>query len=210
MEEIDRKLKEYIEQSIFPIYEKNDVGHRIEHIYYVINRSLKLMNQFDNINPNMVYTIASFHDVAHHIDRLQHEKLSANLFYEDEKMKEFFTNEERKIIKEAIIDHRASLEYEPRSNYGKIISSADKNVDVQTALKRTHAYTIKNYPKISLEEILNRGYNHLTEKFGEDGYAKNYCTDEEYEKYIKELQDLLKSKDKFTEKYIEVNNISIK
>lgn len=89
----------------------------------------------------MVYAIASFHDLAHHIDKDNHEVLSAKLFYENEKMKEFFTDEQRKIIKEAIEDHRASLEYEPRSNYGKIISSADRNVDITSSLKRTHAYT---------------------------------------------------------------------
>ena len=39
----------------------------------------------------MLYTIASFHDLAHHIDKDQHEILSAKIFYEDEKIKEFFT-----------------------------------------------------------------------------------------------------------------------
>lgn len=34
-------------------------------------------------------------------------------------MKEFFSDEQRKIIKEAIEDHRASLEYVPISDYGK-------------------------------------------------------------------------------------------
>ncbi len=41
-------------------------------------------------------------------------------------MKDFFDDEQRIIIKEAIEDYRATLEYEPRSDYGKIISSADR------------------------------------------------------------------------------------
>lgn len=207
MEEINQNLKEYIEKEIFPIYDKNDSGHGINHIKYVINRSLKMANQFDDISLNMVYAIAAFHDLACYIDRENHEKLSADMFYQNEKMKDFFKEEERKIIKEAIIDHRASLEYEPRSNYGKIISSADKNTDVITALKRTHSYTIKNYPELSLEQIIDRGYRHLNEKFGEHGYAKSYVEDEEYKKFKEELRCLLSDKENFVIKYRKVNNL---
>ena len=39
---------------------------------------------------NMLYTIATFHDIAHHIDKKNHEKLSAEIFYNNEKMKKFF------------------------------------------------------------------------------------------------------------------------
>ncbi len=35
----------------------------------------------------MVYVIASFHDISHHIDKDNHEVLSAKLFYENEKKK---------------------------------------------------------------------------------------------------------------------------
>ena len=35
--------------------------------------------------------------------------------YSDDKLKEFFNSEERIIIKEAIEDHRASSNHEPRS-----------------------------------------------------------------------------------------------
>ena len=41
MDFINKDLKEYIENEIFPIYEKNDAGHNIEHINYVIERCMK-------------------------------------------------------------------------------------------------------------------------------------------------------------------------
>lgn len=207
MENIDVKLRAYIENNILPIYEKNDSGHGIEHIKYVIKRSFEFANQFDDINLDMVYVIASFHDIAHHIDRNNHEILSAKLFYEDEKMKEFFTDEQRKIIKEAIEDHRASLENEPRSNYGKIISSADRNTDLVSALKRTHAYTIKHYPDLDLDDMINRAYNHISKKFGNDGYAKTYCYDKEFEDFKKNVETVIKNKYGFAVKYMEVNRI---
>ena len=49
----------------------------------------------------MLFAIATFHDIAHHIDKKNHEKLSADIFYNNEKMKEFFSESERILIKEA-------------------------------------------------------------------------------------------------------------
>jgi len=204
---INKQLMEYIENNILPIYEKNDSGHGIEHIQYVIRRSFDFAKQFENIDFNMVYVIAAFHDLAHHIDKDNHEVSSAKLFYENKVMKEFFTDEQRKIIKEAIEDHRASLEYEPRSNYGKIISSADRNVDIISSLRRTHAYTTKHYPDLDLDQMINRAYKHISKKFGIDGYAKSYCYDKEFEEFKKCVEELLKDKYGFAVKYMEVNGI---
>lgn len=207
MKEINKQLKQYVEEKIFPIYESNDSGHGIEHIEYVISRSLKFATQFENMDFNMVYVIASFHDLAHHLDKDNHEVLSAKLFYENEKMKEFFTDKQRKIIKEAIEDHRASLKYEPRSDYGKIISSADRNVDIISSLKRTHAYTAKHYPNLDLDQMINRAYNHISKKFGDCGYAKMWLVDEEFDKFKDDVKELLKDKYIFGVKYMEVNDI---
>ncbi len=204
---IRKALQEYIENNIFPIYEQNDSGHGMEHIQYVIARSMEFAKQFDNIDLDMVYVIASFHDLAHHIDKDHHEMLSAQLFYENEKMKEFFTEEQRKIIKEAIEDHRASLGHEPRSTYGKIISSADKNIDIISSLKRTHAYTMKHYPDLDLEGMIDRAYNHISQKFGMEGYAKIYCYNQEFENFKKDVETLIKDKFGFAVKYMEVNGI---
>lgn len=207
MNEIDNQLKRYIEEEIFPIYKNNDSGHGISHIKYVIERSVKFAKQFKEININMLYTAVAFHDIAHYIDKDNHEILSAKMFYENKKMKEFFTDEQRKIMKEAIEDHRASLEYVPRSNYGKIISSADRNVDIISSLKRTHAYTIKHYPELDIDQMIDRAYKHIKQKFGDCGYAKTYCVDEEFDQFKEEIKELLKDKYAFGVKYMEVNNI---
>lgn len=59
---INDKLKEYIEENIFPVYEKNEPAHNIDHIKYVIGRSFKFADTIPNINYDMVYTIASYKD----------------------------------------------------------------------------------------------------------------------------------------------------
>ena len=204
---IDEKIKKYVEENILPLYEQNDVGHGINHIEYVIKRSIEFAKEFDDIDLNMVYVVASFHDLAHHIDKDNHEVLSAKLFYENEEMQKFFDEEKRKIIKEAIEDHRASLKSEPRSIYGKIVSSADRNVDIITTLKRIHSYTNRYYPNLNIEEMIDRAYEHMKDKFGNNGYAKVYCHDEEFEKFQNMVDELLKNRYEFTVKYMEINEI---
>lgn len=204
---INKDLENYIQAEILPQYKKNDSGHSLEHIDYVLKRCFKFAEQFGNIDFNLLYTIATFHDIAHHIDKKNHEKLSAEIFYNDEKMREFFTEEERIIIKEAIEDHRASANTEPRSNYGKIISSADRSTDIDDFLRRTHAYTLKHFPDCTKEEMFKRAYNHTEQKYGKEGYAKHYVKDEEYDNFRENINLLLSNKENFTKKYCKINNI---
>lgn len=198
---INKELENYIKNQILPQYEKNDNGHSLEHIDYVLKRCFKFAKQFQNIDLNILYTIATFHDIAHHIDKKNHEKLSAEIFYNNEKMREFFTEEERIIIKEAIEDHRASSNSTPRSDYGKIISSADRSTDIDDFLRRTHAYTLKHFPNSTKQEMIERAYEHTEQKYGKSGYAKHYVKDEEYENFRENINRLLSDKNLFAEKY---------
>ena len=204
---INLNLNNYIENNIFPEYSKNDDGHNLEHIKYVINRCIKFAEQFDNIDLDMLYTVAVFHDIGHHIDKKNHGILSAKIFYDNEDMKHFFNDEQRIIIKEAIEDHRASSNCIPRSNYGKIISSADRSTDVNEFLRRTHAYTLKHHPESTIDEMLIRAYNHTTDKYGDNGYAKHYVVDDEYNEFRNEISNLLSDKNLFNAKYLKINNL---
>lgn len=200
-------MKNYIEKNILPEYEKNDSGHGAEHIKYVTERCFRFSEQFENVNPDILYVIAAFHDIAHHIDKKNHETLSAKIFYENEDMKAFFSEEERLIIKEAIEDHRASADRTPRSDYGKILSSADRSTDVDDFLRRTHAYTLKHQPDCTEEEMLERAYTHTKEKYGNDGYAKHYVEDAEYNLFREKINSLLNDKELFETTYRKINGI---
>lgn len=204
---INDNLKKYIKAEILPLYKNNDSGHDIKHIEYVTKRSLEFASQFENINLDMVYVISSFHDIGHYIDKDNHEKLSAEFFCKNEKMKSFFNNEQIKIIKEAIEDHRASLKDTIRSNYGKIISSADRTTDLDTILIRTHAYTCKHYPNFNFEQTIDRAYSHIQEKYGSIGYAKTYVQDNEFLKFKKNVNKILDNKNEFKQRYIEANKL---
>ena len=197
--QINEDLKKYIEENIFPEYSKNEPAHNIEHIKYVISRSFKFADTVPNINYNMVYTIAAYHDIGHHIDPKRHEIISGEIMSKDENLKNFFSEEELIVIKEAIEDHRASSNHEPRSIYGKIVSTADRNNTVEACLRRSYTYNKKLHPEYDDEKIFEDCHFHLNDKFGENGYAKFFFKDEEYEKFLKDIRELLSDKKRFIE-----------
>lgn len=200
---VDEKLKRYVELNIFPQYILNDKGHQIEHIKYVINRCYKLSKNMD-VDNNMLYVIAAYHDIGHHVDYKNHEKISAQIMYNDTNLNEFFNDKKLIIMKEAIEDHRASLDREPRSIYGKLLSSADRNIDVDDSLKRIYLYSIAHFNKLSEEETIEECYKHTLKKFGNDGYANFFVEDTDYNNYLKELNHLLSNKEKFIERLKEI------
>ena len=187
---VNEELKRYIEQNIFPRYKLNDKGHQIEHINYVINRCYKLSKNMD-IDNNMLYVIAAYHDIGYYVDYKNHEKVSAQIMYNDTNLNNFFNDKNLIIMKEAIEDHRASLNREPRSIYGKILSSADRNIDVDDSLKRIYLYSITHFNKLSEEETIEECYKHTLEKFGNGGYANFFVEDMENKKeFVERLKEI--------------------
>ncbi len=196
---INDEIREHIENNVFPEYQKNEPAHNLSHIKYVIDRSFKFAQTVPNINYDIVYVVAAYHDIGHHIDPKKHELVSAEIMQKDQELKKFFSEDELKIIKEAIEDHRASSDHEPRSIYGKIVSTADRNNSVNSCLERSYFYGKKLHPEYSDDELFNRAYEHLKQKFGENGYAKFFFKDEEYEKLLTDIRKLLSNKEKFIE-----------
>ena len=198
MNKVDEKIKAYIETNLFPQYELNEEGHGIQHIHYVIRRSFDLIRQNDlEVDSNMVYVVAAYHDIGHHIDAKNHEQISAKIMSKDEKLKEFFSEEQLVIMKEAIEDHRASADHDPRSIYGKIVSSADRNTTVEQCLERTYFYGKKHESHLQDQELYERSFEVLNKKFGYNGYAKFFFKDIEYENFLKEIRILLEDKENF-------------
>ena len=208
---MNEMLQKYLNEEIMPKNDLNDSGHNTSHVNYVRRRSIKFAHIIGNLNLDMVDTIAVYHDVGHSIDAKNHEKISAKILFEDEKLREFFNENEIITMMEAIEDHRASRNAEPRSIYGKIVSSADRNTSVDELLKRTYAYRLKHMPDAELDQIIADSKEHAINKFGINGYAtsKMYFPDDEYDAFLKEIQELVSNSDEFRKRFIEVNNIGI-
>ena len=205
---INKKLKKYIEKNIMNKYKDDNYGgHGWEHIQDVINRSFELMDKFAlEVDPNMVYTIAAYHDIGYRQDPDNHEKVSSEIFLQDEEMKKFFNDEERNIIAEAIVDHRASLEYEARSVYGKLVSSADRAIDVDDMLRRSIAFQTEKHKSENptIEQIIEYSFKKLSSKYGNGGYAKMYFQDDKYKDYLAKMNKILSDKNEFIKAELEL------
>lgn len=204
-------LKEYIEKNILPEYSKNEQGHSIRHIEYVVRRSLEFAKQVEDVNLDMVYTVACYHDIGHHIDPQNHELISAEIFLQDKNMHQFFNDEQIKIIYEAIQDHRASNSVGPRSVYGKIVSSADRRTDIDNIMRTMYSYRLNLHPNEPIKNNVEDAHRHISEKFAHGGYAttKMYFKDEEYEKIIEQAEYFKNNKNEFVKYYCKINNIDI-
>lgn len=198
---INKNLYDYLNSKILPRYNENIGGHDVAHINYVVNRCFELIEEFNlNVDYNIIYTIAIFHDIGYHKDPENHEKVSADIFNTDSFVKQFFTDEENTIIYEAIVDHRASLEYEPRSIYGKIVSSADREVSVENMLIRSLKYQKDKHisENLSIDNIIEYSYKKLYSKYSKNnGYAKMYYKDKKYLNFIEQINTILDNKDLF-------------
>lgn len=75
-------------------------------------------------------------------------------------------------MREAVEDHRASSDHEPRSIYGKIVAEADRIIDTDITLRRTVQYGLKQNPAADEVWHYQRFHKHLMEKYAPGGYLK--------------------------------------
>ena len=91
---MNKELKEYIESNVFPEYSKNESGHGLGHIKYVIDRSFELVKENNlDVNLDIVYTVAAYHDIGHHINSKTHEIISADIMSKDKNLSKYFNKE---------------------------------------------------------------------------------------------------------------------
>ena len=195
MNNIPSPLQAYIEECIIPQYEHFDKAHQITHVRSVIEESMKLAYHYD-VNRYMVYAIAAFHDLGLKENRERHHILSAEMIRTDERLKEWFNEEEIQIMAEAAEDHRASNNHAPRSIYGMIVAEADRNIEPYNILQRTVQYGLSHYPHLSKEEHYQRYYNHLLEKYAEGGYMKLWIPQSSNSQGLTALRNMISDKNK--------------
>ena len=133
--QINESLQQYIENEILPRYDHFDAAHRRNHAADVIRRSLDLATHYD-VNTDMVYAIAAFHDTGLCEGRDTHHLVSGRIIREDTFLKTHFSADEIETMAQAAEDHRASKGSEPRSIYGKIVAEADRLIIPETVIQR--------------------------------------------------------------------------
>lgn len=164
-------LHEYIEQQILPRYAAFDKGHQRDHAQSVIQESMVLAKEH-GADLDMAYTIAAFHDLGLEVNRELHHIHSGEILMTDPILPQFFTDEQREIMRDAVEDHRASSKHAPRTIYGAIVAEADRHIDPETILRRAMQFGMKQNPNADFEWHFERAYEHMLEKYAEGGYMR--------------------------------------
>ena len=188
-----RIMKKYIEENIIPRYDSFDAAHRRDHVRYVISQSLELARYYD-VNEDMVYAIAAYHDTGLEVDRKTHHLESGRIVRQDSKLRQWFTPEQIEVMAQAVEDHRASSDHQPRSIYGKIVAEADRQIDEETIIRRTIQYGLSHYPELDREGHWERTLEHLLEKYAEGGYLRLWIPESPNAARLRELQEKIKDR----------------
>ena len=168
---VNLDIQAYAEAHIIPLYDGFDKAHRRDHVKMVISQSMALAAQMD-VDPDMVYVIAAYHDIGLCEGRERHHAVSAQMLLADSKLRKWFTESQLQTMAEAVEDHRASSDHAPRSLYGRIVAEADRFIDPDTVIRRTVQYGMEHYPELDREGHYKRMVQHLHEKYGRGGYLR--------------------------------------
>ncbi len=191
MKRVNKDLKKYIEENIFPKYDKF-YAHGMIHINNVIENMMMLAEYYD-LNVDMAYTIASYHDSGLGIDRENHEYESGKILINDKELKKYFSDEQLDIMREAIEDHRGSRKTRPRNFYGECISDSDRDFDISILARRQINTTLKCYPEIrTFDEHFERCYKYICGRINSSGVFNLWTNN----------PILVERRDKFQEDYL--------
>ena len=185
-------LQEYIEQTILPQYDAFDGGHKRDHAEAVIRESLNLAREH-NADEQMAYVIAAYHDLGLRFDREKHHIYSGEILMADDTLRQWFTEEQLLVMRDAVEDHRASGKNPPRTIYGAIVAEADRQIIPETVIARTMAYSAKLYPDGDFETLYARSREHLLEKYAEGGYMRLWLNSERNVRSLEALRAIIRN-----------------
>ena len=188
---ISAELIHYIEQQILPRYEHFDAAHQRNHAEEVIARSLALAEHYE-VNINMVYAIAAYHDTGLCEGRDTHHLVSGRIIRKDKKLRGWFDEEQIEKMAQAAEDHRASSGHEPRSIYGKIVAEADRLITPEKVIRRTIQYTQEHFPEYDKEQQYERFREHLLEKYSDTGYLRLWIPESDNATQLEKLRKIIR------------------
>ena len=180
-------LVEFVETNILPLYAAFDKAHGLAHVTSVIRRSVALAVAV-GADVDMAYTVAAYHDLGMSGPRAIHHITGGKILARDARLKRWFSQEQIKVMKEAVEDHRASASHAPRSIYGKIVAEADRDLDVETVLRRTVQFGLAHYPQLGKEQQWQRFREHIDNKYSSSGYIKLWIPGSDNERKLNELR----------------------
>ena len=190
MQQVSLEIMEFIERNILPKYNDFGKSHGLQHVMRVIDNSIQLAHQ-TGVDINIAYVIAAYHDLGMSGPRAIHHITSGKILSSDNRLKKWFSDDQLKIMKEAVEDHRASSSHAPRSLYGKIVAEADRDLDPETVFTRAVEFGIENEPTKNKEEQWTRFQKHMNEKYSRNGYIHLWIPGSPNANYLKTIQNII-------------------
>ena len=195
---MNKSLIDYIDRAVIPMYDGFDAGHGRHHVQAVIEEAVRLAGFYD-VDEDMVYTAAAYHDTGLVVDRKTHHLESGRIIREDRELRRWFSEDEIEVIAQAAEDHRASSDHEPRTIYGKIIAEADRQIIPESIIRRTVQYGLKHYPELDKEGHWLRLCEHMNEKYDEGGYMKLWIPESHNAEGLDVLRGIIHNKSRLRE-----------
>ncbi|MDD4141537.1 MAG: phosphohydrolase [Bacteroidales bacterium] len=187
---VNGELQDYVENKIIPRYEHFDKAHGISHVETVIAESLKLAAHYD-VDINMVCAIAAYHDTGLIEGREWHHIVSGEILIADDRLRQWFSEEQLTVMREAIEDHRASNANPPRAIYGMIVSEADRDIDPIKTFRRAIQYAVDHNPGKTREEYFDIFSAHIHEKYAADGYIRLWIPYSSNAEKLAEMREII-------------------
>ena len=184
------ELVAYVEREILPRYDHFDPAHRRDHALMVIRHSMEIASHLE-VDNNMVYAIAAYHDTGLCEGREVHHEVSARIIKADQQLRKWFSEEQIQTMADAAEDHRASAKRPPRTIYGRIVAEADRFIEPETIIRRTVQYGLEHYPELDKEGHYERTLAHLHEKYGRNGYLKLWFTESPNAQRLEQLRQMM-------------------
>ena len=205
MERIDT-IHEFIEREIVPRYDGFDAGHGRDHVQTVMSQALSLAQHYPEVDTAVLLTAAAYHDLGLVNGREHHHTDSARIVREDERLRQWFTDEEINLIADAAEDHRASSGHEPRTIYGRIVAEADRIIDGETIVRRALQYGMKHEPGLDREGQYARLMEHMREKYDYGGYLKLWIPHGDNARRLEAFRQLLADPEAFRRLFDKIYN----
>ncbi|MBR2162962.1 MAG: HD domain-containing protein [Bacteroidales bacterium] len=200
------RLEEYIYNEIVPRYREFDPAHKEDHALTVIGQALELLDRMQPwlkehpeaavewdvpVDRQILLAAAACHDLGLVNGRDNHHMDSGKIIRADERLREWFSEEEIETIAQAAEDHRASGKAAPRSIYGMLVAEADRVIEGDTIIRRTIQFGFKHYPDLDREGHIERAVSHLREKYGRGGYMKLWIPWSDNAARLSDLQNII-------------------
>ena len=192
-----KEIREFVERDIVPRYDGFDAGHGRDHVQTVMSQALSLAEYYPEVDRCLLLVAAAYHDLGLAFGRDEHHTHSARIVREDERLRQWFNEDEINTIADAAEDHRASSGHEPRTIYGRIVAEADRIIDSETIVRRALQYGMKHEPGLDREGQYLRLMEHMQEKYNYGGYLKLWIPQGDNARRLEEFRQILADEPNF-------------